>query len=74
MGSGEAFSEIQLLLRMLDEAYSTKTWHGPNLKGSLRGLTAMKRRVEAGPQETQHLGTCRPRCLLEVRCAPQIVG
>jgi hypothetical protein len=34
-------SEIQLLLRMLDEAYSVKTWHGPNLRGALRGLTAV---------------------------------
>jgi len=32
--------EIGLLLKILDEAYSVKTWHGPNLKGSLRGLTA----------------------------------
>jgi DinB superfamily len=50
MGSGEAFSQIQLLLRMLDEAYSTKTWHGPNLKGSLRGLTAMKAAWRPGPK------------------------
>ena len=50
MGSGKAFSEIQLLLRMLDEAYSTKTWHGPNLKGSLRGLTAMDAAWRPGPK------------------------
>ena len=74
MRSKERASEIQLLLRLLDEAYSMKTWHGPNLKGSLRGLTARKRRMEAGSQETQHLGTCRSRCVLEVRCASQIVG
>ncbi len=29
-----------LLLQLLDEAYERKTWHGPNLKGSLRGLSA----------------------------------
>jgi uncharacterized damage-inducible protein DinB len=29
-----------LLLRILDEAYEKQAWHGPNLKGSLRGLTA----------------------------------
>ena len=29
-----------LLLRMLDEAFEKKAWHGPNLKGSLRGITA----------------------------------
>ena len=33
-------NEISLLLQMLDEAYEKQTWHGPNLKGSLRGLSA----------------------------------
>ena len=28
------------LLRLIDEAYEVKTWHGPNLRGSLRGLSA----------------------------------
>lgn len=32
--------EVTLLLRIIDEGYERKTWHGPNLKGSLRGLTA----------------------------------
>jgi hypothetical protein len=30
---------LKLLLSLLDEAYEKKAWHGPNLKGSLRGLT-----------------------------------
>lgn len=30
--------EIGLLLRMVDEAYEKKAWHGPNLRGSVRGL------------------------------------
>jgi hypothetical protein len=30
--------EIALLLRIIDEAYEKKAWHGANLKGSLRGL------------------------------------
>jgi hypothetical protein len=30
--------EIGLLLRMVDEAYERKAWHGPNLRGSIRGL------------------------------------
>lgn len=30
----------QLLLQILDEAYEKKTWHGPNLKQSLRGVSA----------------------------------
>jgi hypothetical protein len=29
-----------LLLRMFDECYEKKAWHGPNLKGSIRGLSA----------------------------------
>ena len=29
-----------LLLELLDEAYNKKSWHGPNLRGSLRGVTA----------------------------------
>ena len=34
--------EIQFLLNLIDEAYSKRTWHGPNLRGSLRGLTAQQ--------------------------------
>jgi DinB superfamily len=29
-----------LILALLDEAYSKKTWHGPNLRQSLKGITA----------------------------------
>jgi uncharacterized damage-inducible protein DinB len=29
----------ELLLAMLDEAYNRKSWHGANLRGSLRGVT-----------------------------------
>jgi uncharacterized damage-inducible protein DinB len=32
--------EIQLLLGLLDEAYEKSAWHGPNLRGSLRGVSA----------------------------------
>ncbi len=28
------------LLRIIDEGYEKKAWHGPNLRGSIRGLTA----------------------------------
>jgi len=31
---------ISLLLSILDEAYEKQAWHGPNLRGSLRGVTA----------------------------------
>jgi uncharacterized damage-inducible protein DinB len=29
-----------LLLKMFDEAFEKKAWHGPNLRGSLRGISA----------------------------------
>ena len=50
MGRVPGSSEILLLLGMLDEAYSVKTWHGPNLKGSLRGLTATVAAWRPGPK------------------------
>jgi hypothetical protein len=31
---------LDLLLRNLDAAYSTRGWHGPTLRGTLRGVTA----------------------------------
>lgn len=33
-------SELELLLSLVEESYVRKAWHGPNLRGSLRGLTA----------------------------------
>ena len=33
-------SETGLLIELLDEAYDKKSWHGPNLRGSIRGVTA----------------------------------
>jgi hypothetical protein len=35
-----AESEIGLLLEVIDRAYDQKSWHGPNLRGSIRGVTA----------------------------------
>jgi hypothetical protein len=29
---------LDVLLRQLDQGYAAKAWHGPNLRGSLRGL------------------------------------
>jgi uncharacterized damage-inducible protein DinB len=42
----------ELLLSNFDEAYERKAWHGPNLRASLRGITA----VEAlkRPKEGRH--------------------
>jgi hypothetical protein len=33
-----ATAEVNLLLRLLDEGYDRKSWHGPNLCGSVRGV------------------------------------
>ena len=33
-------SLIALLLRVIDQAYDQKSWHGTTLRGSLRGVTA----------------------------------
>jgi DinB superfamily len=33
-------AEIRHLLLLLDESYERKAWHGPNLKGSIRRLSA----------------------------------
>ena len=40
MSKDSAHSETTLLLKLLDEAYDRKAWHGPNLRGSVRGLAA----------------------------------
>jgi len=31
---------VELLLDLLDEAFDKKSWHGPNLRASIRGVTA----------------------------------
>ncbi len=33
-------TEIEMLLASMDEAFDKKSWHGTNLRGSLRGVTA----------------------------------
>jgi hypothetical protein len=33
-------AQIRLLLDLLDEAFDKKSWHGPNLRGSIRGVSA----------------------------------
>ena len=44
--------EISLLLRIMDEAYEKKAWHGPNLRGSIRGLDV--REVSWRPAPGRH--------------------
>ena len=33
-------SALEMVLAVIDEAYERKSWHGTNLRGSLRGLSA----------------------------------
>jgi hypothetical protein len=33
-------TELATLVLILDEAFDRKAWHGPNLRGSIRGVTA----------------------------------
>ena len=35
-----AVSPVDLLVRLLDQAYERRSWHGPNLRGSVRGVSA----------------------------------
>ncbi len=45
-------AELSLLLRLIDESYEKKAWHGPNLKGSFRGLAP--RDAAWRPQPLRH--------------------
>ena len=38
----DTVDSAKLVLALLDEAYERKTWHGPNLRQSLKGVTAKK--------------------------------
>lgn len=42
MNDGPSDPEIALLLRILEQAYDKQAWHGPNLRGSIRGLDAAR--------------------------------
>jgi hypothetical protein len=42
MTTAEAPAEVRLQLMFLDQAYDRKSWHGPNLRGSIRGLDAAR--------------------------------
>ena len=39
----------KLILALIDEAYEKKTWHGPNLKQSIKGITAKQAAWRPGP-------------------------
>jgi hypothetical protein len=52
MKSGALAPEIRLLLQIVDEGYERKAWHGPNLRGSIRGLDV--REVSWRPANDRH--------------------
>jgi DinB superfamily len=39
-----------VLLDLLDEAFDKKSWHGPNLRGSIRGVTARQAAWRPAPE------------------------
>ena len=46
----QALSETKMLLKIIDEGYRRKAWHGTNLKGSLRGLSAKEASWRPAPK------------------------
>lgn len=40
--SRDANPRVALLLQAIDQAYDRKSWHGPVLRGTLRGVTALE--------------------------------
>ena len=44
-----AHPEIEQLLGLLDEAYNRAAWHGPNLRGSIRRVTAREAAIPPRP-------------------------
>lgn len=44
-----AAPEIRLLLELIDESFIRQAWHGPNLRGAIRGLTPRQAARRPGP-------------------------
>jgi hypothetical protein len=47
-----AHFEIEMLLNLLDESYNRAAWHGPNLRGSIRGVKAHE--ASLAPKSGRH--------------------
>jgi uncharacterized damage-inducible protein DinB len=45
-----ALGEIEILLQMIDQAYDRKSWHGTNLRGSIRGVSAEEAAWRPAPE------------------------
>jgi hypothetical protein len=41
--------QLEILLKLLEESFIKKAWHGPNLRGSLRGMTIEEAAWRPGP-------------------------
>jgi hypothetical protein len=52
MSSTAPATDMAFLLQLLAEAYEKKTWHGPNLRQSIRGVSA--RAAAWRPQRGRH--------------------
>jgi len=52
MASRTSSVDVGFLLRLLEEGYEKKTWHGPNLKQALRGVSV--RAALSRPQRGRH--------------------
>lgn len=59
---------------MIDEAFDHRSWHGTNLRGSIRGLSADEVGVAAPADAAQYLGARAACCVLEVHGAAPIAG
>jgi uncharacterized damage-inducible protein DinB len=46
---GAAVKTAELILALLDEGYKKRTWHGPNLTQSIKGVTAKQASWRPGP-------------------------
>ena len=43
-------SEVQLMLSLLDQAFDRPSWHGTNLRGSIRGVSSKQAAWRPGPK------------------------
>jgi uncharacterized damage-inducible protein DinB len=66
--------ELALLLRILDEAYDRKAWHGPNLKGALRGVSAEQAAWAPGPGRHSVRDLARHAAYWKYACRRRLTG
>ena len=49
-GTAVLASEIELLLRIIDEGYNKKAWHGPNLRGAIKRVAFEQAALRPAPE------------------------